>query len=453
MGFKKDFIWGAATASYQIEGAWNEDGKGPNIWDRYSHEPGHVLFGHTGDVACDHYHRYEQDADLMREIGVRNYRMSLSWARLLPEGVGAVNQKGVDFYNRLFDALESRGIRPFVTLFHWDYPCALQDKGAWSNPDSVKWFEEYTALCADKFGGRVKDFFTFNEPQCFIGAGYEAGFHAPGVKLGPACLMPMIHNVMKAHGAAVHVLRETVPGCRVGYVPCSSPAIPATNDPADIEAARKSYFDISEDGHGLGFNVPLWSDPVMLGRYPEKAISLYGQHLPRGWENDLPGMHQKLDYYAQNIYQGHVVRAADNAKGYESVPLPVGFTKTAIQWPVTPDALYWGPKFLYERYKTPFVIAENGLSCHDTVSLDGKVHDPNREDFLHRYLLAYKRAAQDGVDAAGYFAWSLMDNYEWANGYTDRFGLIYVNYQTQERIIKDSAYWYKAVMESNGETL
>ena len=453
MGFKKDFIWGAATASYRIEGAWDEDGKSQSVWDCFAHEPGNVLFGHTGDVACDHYHRYAQDAALMQEMGIRNYRLSLSWPRLLPEGTGAVNQKGVDFYNRLFDALAERGIRPFVTLFHWDYPVALQNRGAWTNPDSVKWFEEYTALCAQKFGDRVKDYFTFNEPQCFIGLGYQRGEHAPGLKMGPDYTIPMAHSVMKAHGAAVRALRELSPGCRVGYAPCGSPAIPATDGEADIEAARKAYFDVSEDGRGWGFGVSIWSDPVMLGRYPEKAVACFGKYLPRGWEGDLAGMHEKLDYYGQNIYQGMIVRAADNEKGYAIVPFPVGHGKTAIQWPVTPDALYWGPKFLYERYKTPFVITENGLSCHDTVSLDGKVHDPNREDYMHRYLLAYRRAAEDGVDAAGYFAWSLMDNFEWANGYTDRFGLVYVDYGTQARIVKDSAWWYKTVMERNGETL
>ena len=453
MSFCKDFIWGAATASYQIEGAAAEDGKGPSVWDRFSHEPGKICFGHTGDVACDHYHRFREDVALMKEMGVKNYRFSLSWPRLLPEGTGKVNEKGVAFYNALIDELISAGIRPFVTLFHWDYPCALQARGAWENPESPLWFEAYAALCAQRFGDRVKDFITFNEPQCFIGLGCGSGEHAPGYRLPLSSTVVMSHHVMVAHGLAVKALRKHAPGCRIGYAPCGNACIPATDDPRDIEAARKAYFMVGDDPKGWAFNISWWSDPVMLGRYPGQGLRLLGRYLPKEWENDLETICQPLDYYCQNIYNGDFVRACDQAPGFEFVPHPAGHPKTAIQWFVTPDALYWGPKFLYERYKTPFIITENGMSSHDVVSLDGKVHDPQRQDYMHRYLLAYKRAAEDGVDASGYFAWSLMDNYEWANGYTDRFGLVYVDYLTQERIVKDSFHWYKAVMENNGENL
>ena len=450
MGFREDFIWGAATASYQIEGAAQEDGRGSSVWDVYAHTPGKVLLGHTGDVACDHYHRFAQDAALMRELGVKNYRFSIAWPRLLPEGTGAVNQKGIDFYNRLIDALLENGVRPFATLFHWDYPSALQARGAWENPDSSKWYEEYVALCARSFGDRVKDFFTFNEPQCFIGLGYVKGEHAPGLRLSDESTVPMSHHVLKAHGMAVRALRSLVPDCRVGYAPTSNPCIPASDCAEDVEAARRACFDVDDD---WSWSASWWSDPAMLGCYPEKGLARYGHLLPKGWERDMELIHQPLDYYAQNIYHGKIVRASDNAAGFEEVPLPAGFPKTAIQWPITPDALYWGPKFIYERYKTPFIITENGMSCHDAVSLDGRVHDPNREDYMHRYLLAYRRAAEEGVDARGYFAWSLMDNYEWACGYTERFGLVYVDYPTQQRIPKDSALWYKHVMETNGECL
>ncbi len=452
MSFRKDFIWGAATASYQIEGAAYEDGKGLSVWDRFSHEEGKVFDGHTGDVACDHYHRYAQDVQLMKEIGLQAYRFSLSWPRILPEGKGAVNQKGIDFYNRLIDELLKNDIRPFVTLFHWDYPAALQALGAWENPDSVKWFEEYAALCARSFGDRVKDFITFNEPQCFIGLGYSMGVHAPGYRLPDSSLVPMSHHVMKSHGVAVRALRSLVPDVRVGYAPCADPCMPATRSPEDMEAARKAYFTVPEN-EGWAFNAAWWSDPVMLGRYPESGLKRLGKYLPKGWEEDLSVIHQPLDFYGQNIYNGRYFKAADNEQGFEMLPLPVGFPKTAIQWPITPDALYWGPYFLYERYKTPFIMTENGLSAHDAVSLDGKVHDPNRQDFLNRYLLAYKKAAEDGVDIRGYFHWSLMDNYEWSHGYKERFGLIHVDYQTQERILKDSAHWYRSVIESNGECL
>jgi len=452
MSFRKDFIWGAATASYQIEGAVKEDGRGDSVWDRFSHTPGKVLGGHTGDVACDHYHRYPEDVALMKELGIRNYRFSVAWPRLLPEGTGEVNEKGVDFYNRLIDELLKNGITPYMTLFHWDYPSALQAKGAWENPDSPKWFEEYVSLCARRFGDRVKDFITLNEPQCFIGLGYGSGGHAPGLMLPASSTVPISHHVLKAHGLAVRALRSLVPGCRVGYAPCGDPCVPATDSPEDIEAARKAYFTVPPESNWL-WNISWWSDAPMLGQYPEEALSRLGKYLPKGWGNDMALIHQPLDYYCQNIYNGRIVRAADNAQGFEDVAKAPGHPKTAFQWFVTPDALYWGPKFLYERYQTPIIITENGMSCHDAVSLDGKVHDPNRQDYLHRYLLSYKRAAEDGVDLRGYFQWSLLDNFEWSSGYNERFGMVYVDYQTQQRIVKDSAWWYKTVMETNGEIL
>jgi beta-glucosidase len=369
----------------------------------------------------------------------------------MPEGTGAANQKGLDFYNRLIDELLKSGIRPFVTLFHWDYPSALQARGAWENPDSVKWFEEYAALCARTFGDRVKDFITFNEPQCFVGLGYDLGVHAPGLQLPNSSLVPMSHHILKAHGAAARALRSLVPDVRVGYAPCGDPCMPATNSPEDLEAARKAYFTVQEKG--WTFNAAWWSDPALLGCYPESGLKHLEKYLPKNWQEDLTLIHQPLDFYGQNIYNGRYYKAADNELGFEMLPLPVGFPKTAIQWPITPDALYWGPYFLYERYRTPFIMTENGLSAHDVVSLDGKVHDPNRQDFLNRYLLAYKRAAENGVDIRGYFHWSLMDNYEWAHGYKERFGLIHVDYQTQQRTLKDSAYWYRSVIEQNGENL
>ena len=453
MAFRKDFIWGAATAAYQIEGAAYEDGKGLSVWDVFSHEPGKIFRGHTGDTACDHYHRYKDDVALMQALGVKNYRFSISWPRVIPEGIGQANEKGLDFYDRLIDELLAHDIRPFVTLFHWDYPNALQVRGAWENPDSPKWFADYASLVARRYGDRVKDFITFNEPQCFIGLGYVNAQHAPGLRMPPSSTVPMAHNVLKAHGLATQALHQLVSDCRVGYAPCADARIPASESAADIEAARKSYFEVPSHPDYWTWNVSWWSDPALLGSYPESALPQYGRYLPKGWERDLALIHQPLEFYAQNIYNGRVVRAADNAQGYEEMTPPPGSPRTAIGWDVTPEALYWGPRFLYERYGKPFIITENGMSCHDIVSLDGKVHDPNRQDFMTRYLRAYKRAAEDGVDAIGYFAWSLMDNYEWAYGYSERFGLVHVDYQTQERTVKDSALWYKSVMESNGENL
>lgn len=451
MSFRKDFIWGAATASYQIEGAAFEDGKGKSVWDEFAHWEGKIKEGHNGDVACDHYHLMKQDVALMKEMGIKNYRFSVSWPRVLPNGIGEVNEKGVDFYNALIDELLANGIRPFMTLFHWDYPKALYDRGAWANPDSPRWFEEYAALCAQRFGDRVKDFITFNEPQCFIGLGYVTGEHAPGLRMPPSTVVPMAHNALKGHGLAVKALRKYAPGCRVGYAPCGDAMIPLTETDADIAAARKAYFGTAHDPNGWVFSVAWWSDPVVLGHYPEDGLKYLEKYLPDGWEADLALICQPLDFYAQNMYNGRLVRAKGD--GYEQEELPVGHAKTAMQWPVTPDALYWGPKFLYERYHLPFIITENGMSGNDCVYVDGTVHDPQRINYMHRYLRALKRAAEDGVDVRGYFAWSLMDNFEWGFGYTERFGLVYVDLNTQQRIVKDSGRWYKTVMEENGENL
>ena len=452
MGFRKDFLWGVATASYQIEGAVHEGGRSDSVWDCFSHTPGKVLGGHTGDEACDHYHRFKEDVALMAEMGVKNYRFSVAWPRIIPNGTGEVNQQGIDFYNALIDELIAHGIRPFMTLFHWDYPMALHARGAWENPESPKWFEEYVSVCARAFGDRVKDFITFNEPQCFIGLGYVNGVHAPGLKVLPSSSIPMAHHVLKAHGLAVRALRSLVPDCRIGYAPCGDPCVPYTETPEDIEAARKAYFTVPPVENWV-WNISWWSDPVMLGRYPEQGLKHLGQYLPEGWEKDMELIHQPIDYYCQNIYNGRLIRHADNPLGWEEVAKAPGAPKTGIQWYVTPGALYWGPRFLYERYQTPFMITENGMSCHDVVSLDGKVHDPNRQDYLNRYLLAYKRAAEEGVDVRGYFQWSFLDNFEWAEGYNERFGMVYVDYATQKRTVKDSAYWYKTVMETNGENL
>lgn len=449
MGFRKDFIWGAATAAYQIEGAAFEDGKGPCVWDEFSHTKGKVFGGHTGDVACDHYHLFKQDVALLKALGIPNYRFSICWPRLLPEGKGAVNQKGLDFYDRLIDALLLQGIRPFMTLFHWEYPLSLARLGGWENPDSPQWFTDYAALCARHFGDRVKDFIPLNEPQCFIGLGYGSGEHAPGRREPASVTVPMSHHVLKANGLACRALKETVPGARIGYAPTSTPVMPESEN--DIEAARAEYFSVPKDERLWHWNVSWWSDPVVLGRYPKDGLQLYGQYLPKGWEKDMPSLHAPLDFYGQNIYQGRTVRATP--EGTQAVPHPVGYPKTAMEWPITPDCLYWAAKFLYERYHLPFVITENGMSGTDWVHLDGKVHDAPRIDYLRRHLLNLKRAAEDGVDVAGYFQWSFLDNFEWAKGYSDRFGIVFVDYQTQQRIPKDSAYWYRDVIAANGENL
>ena len=453
MGFPKDFLWGTATSAYQIEGGAFADGKGPSIWDDFVRVPGRIKDRSTGDVACDHYHLFRDDVRLMAEMGVKNYRFSISWPRVIPDGTGAVNEAGLAFYSELVDCLLEHGIRPFVTLYHWDLPLALHRRGGWLNDDMPEWFAQYTRVVAQRLGDRVKDYFTINEPQCILGLGYAMGKHAPGQECSASDLVRMAHNLLRSHGRSVQALRETVPGVRVGYAPCGDPAIPLTDSAADLEACRKAYFGVPADAKHLGWSVSWLSDPAILGAYPEDGLSRFGHLLPKGWERDMADICQPMDYYAQNIYRGTVWRAADNPMGAEAIPNPVGFSRTAAGWPIVPESLYWGPKLLHERYHLPIIISENGMSCHDVVSLDGKVHDPNRIDFVHRYLLALRRACEDGVPVLGYFYWSFLDNFEWASGYDERFGLVHVDYQTQRRTPKDSCLWYRNVMASNGENL
>lgn len=449
MAFQKDFIWGTATASYQVEGAAQEGGRGPSVWDDFCREPGRVFDGHTGNTACDHYHHFREDIQLMKQLGAQAYRFSISWTRILPEGTGRVNEEGLRFYEELVQELLDNGITPFVTLFHWDYPAALERQGAWLNPKSPEWFAEYTRVVAKRLGSKVKHYFTLNEPQCFIGLGYGTGEHAPGLRCSRRDTLQMAHNVLLAHGRAVQVLREEVPGVQIGFAPTGSSFYPATDSAEDVEAARQATFDVPER---WSFAIGWWSDPVLLGHYPEIGLKRLGSDAPNIAPGDLELIHQPLDFYGQNIYNSCPVRA-DGKGGYENAPRPVGYARTANNWPVTPQSLYWVPKFLYERYHLPIYITENGTSCHDAVSLDGKVHDPNRVDFMQRYLRELRRGISEGVDVRGYFAWSLMDNFEWNFGYSERFGLVYVNYASQERIPKDSFYAYQRIIAENGANL
>ena len=450
--FKKDFVWGAAASAYQVEGGAYEDGKGLSVWDEFCRQPGRIYEGHTGDVACDQYHRFKEDVALMAEMGLKAYRFSLSWTRILPDGCGRVEKRGVQYYRNLIAELKKYNIAPYVTLFHWDYPAALMRRGGWLNPDSPRWFEEYVRVVAEELGDCVKDFFTFNEPEMMFGNTFVTTNLAPGYRMADGDVIRMIHNMLLAHGRAVQVLRKMIPGVRVGVVLCSDPAIPEHDDPASIAAAEKFYFKAGDDIESLSFGLSWYSDPMMLGAYPEDGLRNFGQYLPSGWQEDMKTICQPLDYYGHNVYSGAPVRLNENG---DAVPRerPIGYPKTALGWAIDPESLYWGPYFWYKRYKTPVILTENGLSCHDAVSLDGKAHDPNRIDYLNRYLLQLRRAAEDGVDILGYFQWSLLDNFEWAKGYAERFGIVYVDYETQRRIRKDSSYWYQHVIETNGESL
>lgn len=453
MGFRKDFLWGAATAAYQVEGGAFEGGKGRSIWDDFCLTPGAVYGGHTGETACDHYHRFREDIALMANLGIRNYRFSLSWPRLLPTGTGAPNEEGLRFYDELIDCLLAHGIRPFITLYHWDLPAALYRRGGFLNPAFPQWFEAYAELVAGRYGDRVKDFFTFNEPECIVGLGYVEGAHAPGLKRPARDAIPASYHIHLAHALATRRIKALVPGAKVGFVGCGSASLPVDDTPQAIEAARKAAFSMPEAAAARWpWSPSWWLDPVMFGTYPADGLRQFGQYLPHGFETTLADLRQPLDYCAFNFYEGRRV-TFDERTGPVQQPLPPGHPRTACDWPVMPDALYWGPRFLWERYHLPVLVTENGMSAHDVVSLDGQVHDPNRVDFIHRYLLALRRAADDGVNVAGYFAWSLLDNFEWSSGYRERFGLIYVDYATQARTPKDSALWYQRIAETNGEAL
>jgi beta-glucosidase len=450
VAFPKGFVWGAAAAAYQVEGAADEDGRGPSVWDMLCRKDGAVWQGQTGDVACDHYHRCAEDVALMQEIGLRGYRLSISWSRVLPEGRGRLNSKGLDFYQRLVDALLKAGVEPWVTLFHWDFPYELYCRGGWLSPDSPAWFADYAAVVVEALSDRVTHWMTQNEPQCYIGLGHQAGVHAPGDRLGLTEVLRAAHHSLLAHGRGVQAIRAaSKQPCRVGYAPVGQTRIPASERPEDIEAARRSMFSVDAPDC---WNDTWFIDPVLLGRFPEDGLSLYGRAVPRITDADLATMHQPLDFLGVNIYQGQTVQAGTDGRP-QILPRPLGQSITAFKWPVTPEALYWGPRFFHERYRLPIVITENGMSNADWVSLDGRVHDPQRIDYLRRHLLEVERAIDDGVDLRGYFVWSILDNFEWAEGFKERFGIVYVDYPTQKRIPKDSAFWYKEVIATNGQRL
>ncbi|MGR3276783.1 GH1 family beta-glucosidase [Acaryochloris marina NIES-2412] len=450
MPFPEQFVWGAAAASYQMEGGVEADGKGLSVWDVMCRQPHKVAGGHTGAVACDHYHRYAEDIQLMADIGLQAYRLSLSWPRILPEGIGPVNEKGLDYCDRIIDTLLEHNIEPWVTLFHWDYPEALFQKGGWLNRDSADWFAEYTQVVVDRLSDRVTHWMPHNEPQCFIGLGHQSGDHAPGLKLSFSEVLTAIHHSLLAHGKAVQVIRtQAKRPPQIGTALVGIVSIPATDHPDDIAAARASTLAVN--GKHC-WNNTWFADPLILGHYPEDGMARFQQIMPTIQSGDLETICQPLDFYGLNIYQGQTVRA-NSGESATSIAHPPGGPRTTMDWPVTPEALYWGPRFIYERYQLPIVITENGMANCDWVHRDGQVHDPQRIDFLTRYLQAYGRAIDDGIEARGYFLWSVMDNFEWAFGYDKRFGIIYVDYESQQRTLKDSAHWYKQVIGSNGQTL
>jgi len=450
MSFPKDFIWGAASAAYQLEGCAYDDGKGLNIWDVFCRKEGKIANGDTGEVSTDHYHRYAEDVALMKSIGLKGYRMSISWARVLPEGIGRVNQAGLDFYDRLVDELLAAGITPFITLFHWDYPYALYCRGGWMNPDSPDWFAQYAGVVMDRLSDRVSNWFTLNEPNVVVGQGHFTGRSAPGIVLQRPELFRVMKHLIVAHGKAVQAIRASAKTpAKVGLVASMGSAVPLTDDPADVEAARQLRSrDHADEPSGHAW----WYDVCLSGRIPAGGEALFVPGIFEFTEQDIADAHQPLDYYGGNCYYGQYVKAGPDG---EPVRLPrrPGYDQTARNWPIMPRALYWCPKLFYEQYRIPIIISENGMSNADYVSQDGAVHDPQRVEFIRQYLRQLKRAIDDGVPVLGYMYWSILDSFEWMFGYNYRFGLIHVDYETQKRTLKDSAHYYKQVIATNGDVL
>ena len=444
MNFSRDFVWGAATSSYQVEGAAWREGGGASVWDMFGREQGRIASGDTGEIACDHYNRYREDIELMAAIGLGAYRFSVSWPRLLPAGVGALNRKGLDFYERLVDALLAKSITPWLTLFHWDYPYELYCRGGWLNRDSADWFADYTGLVVDRLSDRVHHWCTLNEPQIYIGLGHLEGRHAPGLRMGLAEALRAAHHTLLAHGKAVQVIRARAKSKpRVFATQAGNHFIPDRETGADIEAARRHSFAIVSKDF---FNNSWFSDPMLLGYYPDDGLELFGDDMPAFPDGDLDTICQPLDYFGANIYSGHYLRAGDEGRG--RIVERENTAYTDMGWPITPEVMYWAPKFYHERYRLPLVVAENGMAHADRVR-DGRVDDDPRIEFLRCYLRQYARAIADGVPAIGYLMWSLLDNFEWAEGYAKRFGMIHVDYSTQRRTLKDSACWYSHVIANN----
>jgi len=438
--FPADFVWGAATASYQIEGAWNEDEKGESIWDRFSHTPGKVLDGDTGDVACDHYHRWEDDLKMIKALGLKAYRFSVAWPRVLPSGSGSVSEAGLDFYSKLVDGLLKLDIEPYITLYHWDLPQKLQDKGGWPARGVVDAFVEYTDIVTRALGDRVKNWITLNEPWVSAFVGYKDGRHAPGhFSLDEA--LAASHHLLLSHGRAVPVIRSNSRGANVGITLNLTPKYPASPSVADRIATT------ADDGY-----LNRWFLDPLVGRgYPQDVVRDHGTDMSFVQAGDLETIAAPLDFIGVNYYTRNIVRS-ENVSEAENMPAIEfrGDEITEMDWEVFPEGLYKTLGRLYFDYDFQSIhITENGAAFVDEVNADGEVNDPARLSYIKRHLEQVHRAIDAGVPVKGYFAWSLMDNFEWGFGYSKRFGLVYIDYKTQQRIIKSSAKWYSEVVQKN----
>jgi beta-glucosidase len=446
--FPDGFAWGTATASYQIEGAVSEGGRGPSIWDTFSHTPGAVLNGETGDVADDHYHRYRDDVALLADLGATHYRFSLAWPRLQPDGRGGLNPKGLDFYRRLLDELQGRGIEPWVTLYHWDLPQVLEDKGGWPARDTAERFAEYAALVHDSLHDRIRFWTTLNEPWCSAFLGYASGHHAPG-RREPAAALAAAHHLMLGHGLAIEAMRGQDGASSLGITLNLYPVEPATDAPADVDAARRVD----------AISNRIFLDPLLRGRYPDDLPGDVASVSDMGYvrDGDEKIMSAPLDVLGVNYYSRNVVRATGTGRassgrasawvGSEDVEqVARGLPTTEMGWEIDPQGLYDVLERVHREYgPIPLYVTENGAAFADEPGPDGTVADPRRVEYLDSHFRVARRAVDDGIDLRGYFVWTLMDNFEWAWGFSKRFGLIHVDYATQRRTPKDSARWFAEV--------
>ncbi len=441
--FPSDFLWGAATSAYQIEGSPLADGAGPSNWHQFCQEPGRIAHGDTGDVACDHYRRYARDVDLMAEIGLKAYRFSISWSRVLPEGRGWLNPNGLAFYQRLTERLLQKGIQPFVTLFHWDLPVALQARGGWAEPDCAYWFADYASALFERLRGQVPYWVTLNEPWVVAHAGYVEGSHPPGL-CSPDTLPRVSHNLLRAHALAVQAFRAHGSG-RIGLVVNLEPKHAATSDPADLAAMERAHAYINRQ----------FLDPVLLGGYPDEMTEIFGRSWPKFPDVELKLISEPIDFLGINYYSRAVVRDDPHGDlcGVSRVR-PETAEYTAMDWEVFPQGLDSVLRWVRRRYgEIPLYVTENGAAFDDPTSVRDQIPDARRVDYLRRHLQAARSAIAAGVALRGYFVWSLLDNFEWTYGYAKRFGIVGVDFGSQRRVLKDSAKFYSDVIRSNGASL
>ncbi|MBN1499685.1 MAG: beta-glucosidase [Spirochaetes bacterium] len=440
--FPKNFIWGAATASYQIEGATDEGGRGRSVWDTFCERPGKITNGDSGEGSCDHYNLWKEDISLMKKLGLQSYRFSIAWPRIFPDGDGNPNQAGINFYNNLIDGLIEAGITPAVTLFHWDLPQNLQNiYGGWKSSKLSRIFADYARFCARTFGDRVTKWFTINEIICFTAVAHDDDRHAPGGYEDISVSNQTMHNALLAHGLAMQAIREECPDAEIGLVENLQTPWPVIDTEENHIAVHKAFYDMNQS---ILF-------PVMTGKYDKEAYIRERKVLPGFTEEEMKIISSPMDMIGYNIYTGPAVRAADNERGWERLEDPDNFPRTDMGWTITPQCIYWAVMNTKNHFgNIPVYITENGMAANDKTRTNGEVWDIDRLEYFRSHLEMCARAIMDGGNLKGYYAWSLMDNFEWAHGYSKRFGLIKVNYRTKERKIKLSGEFFADVIKNNG---